>query len=374
MKKRTNPLVWLWLLMNRMYKRPVFLVILILIPLLTFCYSTIAKDDSGMICVALYAQDEPLAQQVLTALQQDSQLMQYTRCATPEAAEDLVRTGKADAAWIFAPQLQQCIDTFTAVPEKSNAFVRVVQREETVALMLAREKLSGVLYTHLARSFYLDYMRENFPAMGDLSDDALLSYYDGVALGDSLFDYDSAQNAQQVHYLLSPVRGLLAVMMVLGSLAAAMYHIRDIRHGTFCWLSPEKRALPELAGQWVCAVNLGAVSLIALALAGLAGKLLPELAVLLLYSLCVAVFGMLLRRILGSIRVIGVMIPLLIVAMLLVCPVFFDLGALRMVQFLLPPTYYINGVYNTRYILYMAVYTLGCGGLYWLWGRLFHRH
>ena len=70
----------------------------------------------------------------------------------------------------------------------------------------------------------------------------------------------------------------------------------------------------------------------------------------------------------------GVMIPLLIVAMLLVCPVFFDLGALRMVQFLLPPTYYINGVYNTRYILYMAVYTLGCGSLYWLWGRSFHRH
>ena len=54
--------------------------------------------------------------------------------------------------------------------------------------------------------------------------------------------------------------------------------------------------------------------------------------------------------------------PLLAVVMLLVCPVFFDLGMVRTVQFLFPPTYYINGVYQSRYLLYMTVYPLCCAG------------
>ena len=165
---------------------------------------------------------------------------------------------------------------------------------------------------------------------------------------------------QQIHYLTAPLRGLLAVVMSLGAMAAAMYTLSDRQKGTFCWLPAKYQILPELGTQWLTALHLGTASVLALVLAGVAAGFFAELITLLLYSLCIATFGMLLRRLLGRISVIGTAIPLLIVAMLSVCPVFFDLGALRRVQLLLPPTYYINSAHNPVYLVYMAIYTLLC--------------
>lgn len=123
----------------------------------------------------------------------------------------------------------------------------------------------------------------------------------------------------------------------------------------------------------VSIVNVSAAALLTLLIIGMASSLGRELLVLVLYSLCTASFCMLLRRLCGSVKVLGILLPLLIVAMLLICPVFFDLGDLRQLQFLLPPTYYINAVHNDAYILYMLLHTLATGSLYLLLGKLLKR-
>ena len=53
-------LLWLWMLTKRLYKKPTFLVILVLIPALVLCYSAAAKEESGMITVALASEDGKL--------------------------------------------------------------------------------------------------------------------------------------------------------------------------------------------------------------------------------------------------------------------------------------------------------------------------
>ncbi len=365
-------LLWLWMLTKRLYKKPTFLAILVLIPVLVLSYHASAQEDSGIITVALYAEEDPLSAQILSKLEAESQLMQYTVCNSREYAKLLVQTGKADAAWIFPADLQARIDEFVRSPDASHAFVDVIQREENVAMMLSREKLSGTIYIYLARSFYVDYVRKTFPDLAHLSDEKLLAYYDGVDMTDNLFAYDDATVAatQQVHYLTAPIRGLLAVLVVLGSMATAMYYIRDMENGTFQWLPQRLSPLPELGCQLVSAWNICIVALITLCLCGLAKNLLLELVILLLYGLCCAVFSMLLRRLLPSISGIGTLIPLLIVAMLVICPVFFDLGKLRLVQLIFPPTYYVNAAYNPLYLLYMLGHILVCGALYLLMGKV----
>ena len=96
----------------------------------------------------------------------------------------------------------------------------------------------------------------------------------------------------------------------------------------------------------VAVFQVGLAVLIALLATGLAKGLGMEILALLLYSLCVTGFCMMLRALLGRISLLGSILPLLMVVMLAVCPVFLDLGALRLFQFLLPPTYFINCVYN----------------------------
>ena len=370
MKKVKKLLLWLWLLTKRLYKKPTFLTILILIPALVLGYSLAAQGDSGMVTVALAGEDG-FTLQLFEQLEDSGQLLRYIRCDTAAYAELLVSTGKADAAWIFPEDTQSAIETFAKDPTQANAFVRVVQREENVALALARERLSGVIFPHVARNYYLQFIRQTYPELAELSDEAVLQYYDGTDMGGDLFEYDStAAVTEPVHYLMSPVRGLLAAVILLGGMTTAMYWVKDTQNGTFQWLPGRYRILPELGSQLVTAVNLGAVSLMTLALSGLAEDLLLELLTLLLYSLTVAAFCMLLRRLLQKISVLGMLLPLLMVTVLAVCPVFFDLGALRPYQLLLPPTYYINGVYNGAYLAYALIFVTAAGGICLGWDKL----
>jgi ABC-2 type transport system permease protein len=284
----------------------------------------------------------------------------------------MVRGGKADMAWIFEGDLETKLQAFLDQPKEKNAMVTVLLRQDDVTLRLAREKLSGALYQALSRRLYISFVRENVPELASLSDDALLQYYNTHEITDDLFAFDetdaSMASVQTVHYLTAPVRGLLAVVIALCGMATAMYYVQDTRRGTFSWVST--RALPavELGCQLVSLANVTAVVLLALVLSGQSGSLLRELAAALLYCLCCAAFCALLRRLCGSVRMLGAILPLLVVVMLVICPVFFDFGSLRAFQYLLPPTYFINAVYSTKYLLYMAGYTGICLGLYSLLG------
>lgn len=361
-------LLWLGLLTKRLYKKPTFLVLLLLIPALVVGYGATAREESGAVTVALARQDDDaMAVSVMEKLPQNTVLIRYISCDSPAQARQLVRSGKADAAWIFRAEMSRLAAQFAQSRSSRDALVEVIEREENTALRLTREKLSGELFLCCAKAYYIPYIRQNVPGLDHLSDEALWESYRGSQIGDTLFQYDSADAAaMEVSYLLSPVRGLLAVVTVLCAGAAAMYYMEDLRRGTFGWVALKKLPFAELGCQLVAVANVSVVVLSALVLSAMAADPLRELAALVLYILCCAQFGMLLRQLCGRISVLAAVLPLLVVVMLVVCPVFFDLGALRQLQFLLPPTYYINAAYNPMYLAYMAGYTAILAGLYWL--------
>ena len=374
-------LKWCTLLTKRLYKKPTFVIILILIPALVLGYGMVASEDSGMVTIALAQEDnqDAMASDVVTELMESSQLIRFIFCESPENAEESVRTGQADAAWIFAADMEEKVYDFLATRSKRDAFVRVLERESTVPVMLAREKLSGAVYACCSEALYLSYIRENVPEMAEISDEMLLSYFHEVTSDKDLFEFSyidsekSTEAAESASYLMTPVRGMLAVVIVLCGLATAMYYIQDDRAGTFAWAAENKRPLVELGCQMISVLNVSAVVLISLAVIGQTVGIGRELLVLLLYALSVAVFSMTLRRMLGSLRGLGTLLPLLIVVMLVVCPVFFDLGVLRQLQYLFPPTYFINAAYNDKFLLYMPVYTLALAAVYFLLGKIFQR-
>ena len=370
-----KPFLWLWMLTKRLYKKITFVAILVLIPVLVLGYSLTTQEDSGMLTVALARKDtDATALSLLASLDESSQLLRFEDCESPEKAEELVRAGKADAAWILHRDLGDKIAKFVKSPTERNAFITVLVREDDIAQRLAREKLSGAAFSLCARVVYLDYIRQNVPGLEHLSQEQLLEYYENTFVSGDLFAFDETDaamaNAQTTHYLTAPIRGLLAVVIALCGLATSMYYMEDQRRGTFGWLSQPRQALAELGCQIVSLVQVSVMALLALILSGLAAGLGRELLVLVLYCLCIASFSALLRRICGNLRVLGTLLPLLVVVMLVVCPVFFDLGQLRTAQYLLPPTYYINGVYSNTYLLYMLLHTAVTSALYWLLGLL----
>lgn len=367
--------VWLAMLTKRLYKKPTFLLITVLIPLLVLGYTAIAAGQSGVITIGLaWEADDPITRQVVEDLHSESQLIAFRICEDPGQGEELLRAGKLDALWIFPGDMAEKVDAFAKRPTTSSAFITVMEREDDVTLMLSREKLNAAIYPYVAQRVYVHFLRELAPELDHLTDDDLMEYYHATNLDHHLFHFvGGTGNEKQQSYLLSPLRGLLGTLILLCSLATGMYYIRDTERGTFAWVSQRWRFLPELGCQIVSGVNVAAVCLVCLAFAGLAGNAWIELALLLVYSLCCAAFSMVLRRLCGSVKLLGMLLPLVIVASLVVCPVFFDLGVLRKVQYLLPPTYYINGIYNTAYLGWAAVYIGMCGGLYYLAGKLLRK-
>ncbi len=379
MKKIKKLLTWVWLLNKRLCRKPTFLVILLLIPLLVYGYGFMAGGDSGMVTIVLAQEgDDEIATDVIRDLMGSSQLILFAQADSAQDAVDQVAHGKADAAWIFPEDMTGRVADFVEDPDPDNAFIRVVQREEKVMLMLTREILSGKILDICAESVYLNFIRSELPEMDCLSDEELLELYDSTSLSGELFSYEQTDGSkldkeEADSYLMTPVRGMLGVVIVLCGMATAMYYVHDTKIGTFAWLPVRLRPVAELGCQLVSVVDVTAVALISLLCVGMAGPVWQELLVLVLFSLCVAAFSMLLRRLCGSIRSLGVMMPLLVVVMLLICPVFFDLGQLRMAQFVFPPTYYVNAMYNSKYLLYMVAYTALCAVAYWATGKLLKR-
>lgn len=371
---------WFLLLNKRLYKKISFGLILLLIPVLVFTYSNIAKEDSGVLTIALAQEgDDAMASGVINDLTAQKSIIRFMECESPEAAQELVEKGKVDAAWIFPEEMESKVYEFVARGKFKKAFIQVIEGESNVPVALAREKLSGAMYANCSKALYLSYIRSNVPELSEKTDEELLVHYDAISVNGDFFQFDfmessqAAQEAQDTNYLLTPVRGLLAVVTVLSGLATAMYYVSDDRAGTFSWIPERRKAFVEFGCQMICVLNVTVVILIALSLSGLAVSLGREVLILLLYAVCTSLFCMTVRRICGGLAALGTVLPLLIVVMLVVCPVFFDLGKLRLVQYLFPPTYYINAQYSNHFLLLMGIYSCALLTVYYLIGKLLHR-
>lgn len=358
---------WGALLWKRLYKKWIFLLLLAMIPALVFGYSQTAQEESGLVTVALASRANPtesLTRSIWDELQQSS-VVRYIECASPEEARAMVESDEANVAWIFEADLESKIYDFVAQRNRSYAFITVLEPENHVTLKLARELVSGIVFSYCAKPVYLQYIRANAPELDSLTDEQLLRYYDDAIGDENLFVFSDLegnlqQETQQDNYLLTPVRGMLGVVAVLAGLATAMFYIQDEKNGTFAWIPLGRRGFVEFGCQMISLLNVVAVAVLSLVLAGQATALGREVIVALLYSVCAATFAMLVRRLTVGIRGLGMATPLLVVVMLTVCPVFFDLGAVRQLQYCFPPTYFVNAAYQDRYLLTMGLYGAVC--------------
>ncbi len=361
--------VWISLLTKRQFKHRSFLCLLLLIPVLVFGYTALAQGQSGAVTIALAFQNEDeLASSICHKLQEESMLIRFVPCDTQQA-EDMVASGKADAAWIFPADTKAALTDFVQGDYKP--FIRVVEREQSTSLLLSREKLAAAVFTTGSELFYESYLRENAPALEGASTEALMEHYHSVMMDGELFRFEDITGAEerledQESYLISPLRGLLGVLAAVCAMATSMHYCRDVEKGVFSWVREDRRPFLELAGQLISLLPVLAVSAVCLAAAGLGDGFWNELLLLFVYGFCCAGFGMLLRMVMRNRKGIATALPMVSVAMLAVCPVFFRLEALRYWAMLLPATYYINGAYSFAYLFGGVVYGGVCLLLYLL--------
>lgn len=357
---------WFCMLSKRLYKRPSFLAILALIPLAVLTLRVVAQEDSGFLHVVLAQTDpsDPISSALVEEFLSEESLIRFSYVSDVSAATDMVIDGDADAAWIFPADMQEKVDDYVASDYRRGGIVTVVEREQTVFSRVSHEKLAFSLQKYTADACYLNYIRDNVTDLEGLTDEELMAYLNEVEISQELFLYrtpDGGASAQpEAGYLIAPVRGLLGVLVVLCGLAAALFYCQDRARGTFALVPERQQSAVAFACLFIAVLNVSVVVMMALFAGGVATAFFKEVLIILLYGLCCAAFCLLVMRLCRSMRVLAAALPLLVVAMIALCPVFLDNRRQMELQMLFPPTYFVNVAYDESWFGRMLLYTAIC--------------
>ena len=332
--------LWCALLLKRLLHRPAYLAILLAVPLLTLALAAAARTDTGLITAAICRTDpeDAAAAAVEERLTGSSAVVRIRSFARKEEALELLERGDVDTVWILG-SLEDDL-AFYAAHGWSDGAIHVVEREDNVLLMLARETLFAALFPELSRKQFDLLLEESF---GETDSETLQEYYQSGAVQGEIIRFETVSGAQlRENHIVSPVRGLLSVLVLLAALASALYSIGEQNNGSFIWLHPVKRGLLPLLSGFLASLPAGIASVLALILSGLGRGVGAECTAMLLHCCLSALFVEALRRVLRSETRFAAAIPVAVLLSLALTPVFADLNVLQPVRWVLPGYWYLR--------------------------------
>lgn len=409
------------LINKRLLKKPGFIAFLCLIPLLAGAASHMAQLDSGVLTIALACEDpdDATANDIIESLEKGSQMLRFVRCGQPDKAKELVYGGRADAAWIFHADMRAAVDRYVRNRVPSSAAVTVIEREESAALALTREKLCSALYPYASYSLYLLCLEELGADTNALGEKQLREYYAGSDVDADMFEVvypdgerlsaggderttdgargdDSADGqsgkvidnnagdkgstgerdkngagaregddagsaaasseAARESYLVSPVRGILAACVVAAGLASAMYLGDDMSAGRFAWLAKRRRAFVPAAYIFGAAIDTTVIMCLSLAVFGLSSGFAREVSCGAAFAFASAAFCIFVRELLPNNKLLAAALPVLSASSLVLCPVFLNFTAVRPLSLCLPGYYYLLSFRDIKYLHFMLLY------------------
>ncbi len=338
-----------------------------MVPFLVWGLEQRAGEEAGMISIGLYtdAEEGAFARTLTDRFLTEKSVLRFTCFETEEEALTALRESHVDAVWIIPEDLDDQLREL-AVKKRIKPVIRVIEREDDVALVFTREVLCSRIFPEFVYDSYVVYVKEH---MGEdaLTLEELKSIYHSLLWKGNLFREGNAGDAragyEEENYVLAPLRGLLCIWMVIAGFAALLYHKSDERHGVYDAVPMRKRLLYLFGIQAAVLSDCGVICLLAYRMLGLTGNIFKEILCLLLFEMCIAVFCTLLGLLIKNIEGIGMIIPVIVIMMILLCPIFTDLRSIGPVRGLLPPFYYLKAVSDSSYIPHMVIYIFTGAGL-----------
>lgn len=358
MKRMKRFFLWCGLLAKRLLRRPAYLAVLLLIPLFALALALFSRQESGALTVDLVLEDpdDRAARAAVERLTEGDSVLLFRTAEDEESAAEEVRSGRADAAWIFREGLESRLERF-AGGGRGNA-ITVIEREDNVFLMLSREKLFAAVYPETSFALFSDFLQTELGA--EENDRSVFrQYYDRVAVTERVLRFETVEGRELEtgdSYLTAPLRGTMALLLVLCGMASGLYCYREERAGSFVWLSARARRWLPLLSHLIAIVPAALAALAAMALAGITVGAGRELLLMLLYIPATALFCELLRCLCPCEEHNGALIPLMTAAMLVLCPIFLDLGLLRPLAMLLPPYWYLHALWDGAELIGLLLY------------------
>ena len=355
-------LLWYCMFTKRLFHKLSFVILLCCIPVLVAVTSSVMDGESGILTILLCSEDENSeADKIINSLLEDDSVILFKRAGDVEGAVNEVKQHKADAVWCFEDDFDEKTEKF-ATHKSMNPLVTVYEREDSIPLQLSHEKLYGAIYGSFSYEVYKNFVYTKLVNVNQISDEELESYYNGTERRADIVKTEGTKtlgNNDGRNYLTAPLRGILAIMIMLCGLAGAMYFIKDKNNGKFNWMPAEKRIIPAFAQCLASIVPSVVAVFVAIGFTDISVGFDKEIISMILFVFASAGFCLLMSIIFRSSGKLGATVPALLILMLAFSPVFFNIEMLKPVSLMLPTYYYLNYVYNPLYSLYFLIYIIG---------------
>jgi len=343
---------WVFLSWKRMLKRPLFLILLFLLPIGTLALRQTEAADDGKIEIALFADGDAWNEKVTAHLADSDGVFRFLVCMTREELVDKVAAGEAECGYLFPAGLHERLDSYDY-----KRAIRVIVSPGTVTADLASETVFAGLFEVYGRELLEEYVTSG-EVFGDVEDawtviEPLYEKYlgNGSTFAFSYESVDGGKDESPQMQAVFPVRGIGAVLVFVMGLASAVMVAEDDMRGLYAAVSGGKKMLIQLlcigAQVAVCCLVFGAC----LAVVGewgseSAGGAVSELIRLGVYGFSVTILSGILLRVLRKPTALASLIPFFVLGSLVVCPVFLDLSmyvpVLKNVRWLFLPWYFIR--------------------------------
>ena len=368
------------LLSKRLFKRPLFLVVLFLMPVSVLFLSGIQSRDDAVVRIALYSPAYSTGEGGVSSASLTNELlelsnatMKFYTCETEDALREDVQSGRASCGYLLPEDMQQGVEEYA---RNHTAFIHAVRGKDELATRLVDEILLSRLYRPLAFQLLTDYLTGK--TKQPINTRLLTESFESHSSNELLFSFEYADgsnhsllNDENANYMMLPIRGIVSVLVLLACMSGGLLWYGDRENKLLALLSRSKSIYCGWFALFLPCLYAGAIGVITIKITGSAESLMKEFAVMFVYVFACTGMVRFLCHICIRREAFLAAIPVFMIASLLLCPVFMNaetfLPPLGWIGRLLPGYHYLYALHNGRELVVLALF----GVIYIVTGQFF---
>lgn len=353
-----NKTIYFLLLIKRLFKRPSFIFMLLMVPLLVLLLKGQTSDDgTRLLDIGVYIEENADSDAVtlMDTMLKSGSSFRFCRFDSKDEMIESLKRVEIHEAIVIPADFSQALNQIINYKKITNP-IQIYIREQGVSHKLIREIINSSIFPQLAMKATGRFMREVEGI--DIGESELKDKFEANYPDVQLFVMayaDGTLAEEEFDVLLIPLRGMLAVWLMICSLAASLYYVKDANNGLFTWRSGGKRIGDKLLYYLAVMIPTAMTYLIAVGASSLMVNVFREIGMLALYVVALIILSNIVRLLCRSIKNIGIMIPLFAILSLVFSPVFMDVK-FGPVNLCLPTYFYLKGVHNNSYVIGMVIY------------------
>lgn len=366
--------IWLFLWCKRLIQKPLLLFTIFLMPCTVLFLQQCHSRQDAVLRVALYSEtDVPeeasdsgnntashaLLEQMVSL---SNFSIHFYVCESKEQLLYDIRTKKANCGYLIPSDLDRELLTYV---QQKKPFVTVVREKDDVTTKIVDEIVLSKNYQTIAYDMLEDFLEQNTNT--EVDKEKLKKTFQSYCSNELLFQFEylnGEKNAllqgKHTSLLMLPLRGLLAVILLLTCMAGGLLCFNDQLQGKYYWMTSKQKALSTLYSIGIPGVTASLFALFSIKIAGISGGMPREIPAMFCYLF--ACFGLvvLLKNSFIKRSIYLASMPVMLLLSLLLPPVFIDITNLfpagGKLAALLPATWYLNSIQNPSNMVILLIY------------------